>query len=169
MSIRGSRHGTEFVPTGKPKVTTMVDTSVALRLIQGKPWHHDFEIVPGVRTHGSYNPIEIVERAAAARGSSRDDARRCRRIERLLQLRSETARRPRDRLRLPAQGQFGVRPRPAHQRHQRYRTPSRQRARHNGREVRPIRHRPRPRASLPHVRSVHGACQTARHCRESAC
>ena len=35
----------------------MVDTTVALRLIQGRPWYHDFEIVPGVRTHGSYNPI----------------------------------------------------------------------------------------------------------------
>jgi tRNA (mo5U34)-methyltransferase len=34
----------------------MVETSVALRLIQDKPWHHDFEIVPGVRTHGTYNP-----------------------------------------------------------------------------------------------------------------
>jgi tRNA (mo5U34)-methyltransferase len=38
---------------------TMVDTSVALRLIQNKPWHHDFEIVPGVRTHGSYNPMQM--------------------------------------------------------------------------------------------------------------
>ncbi len=37
----------------------MVDTSLALRLIQGKPWHHDFEIVPGVRTHGSYNPMQM--------------------------------------------------------------------------------------------------------------
>jgi len=34
----------------------MVETSVARRLIQGKPWHHDFEIVPGVRTNGTYNP-----------------------------------------------------------------------------------------------------------------
>ena len=34
----------------------MVDKSIALRLVQGKPWHHDFEIVPGVRTHGSYDP-----------------------------------------------------------------------------------------------------------------
>jgi hypothetical protein len=34
----------------------MSDNELALKLIQGKPWHHDFEIVPGVRTHGSYNP-----------------------------------------------------------------------------------------------------------------
>jgi tRNA (mo5U34)-methyltransferase len=34
----------------------VVETSVALRLIQGRPWHHDFEIVPGVKTGGSYNP-----------------------------------------------------------------------------------------------------------------
>jgi tRNA (mo5U34)-methyltransferase len=34
----------------------MLETSVALRLIREKPWHHDFEIVPGVRTHGTYNP-----------------------------------------------------------------------------------------------------------------
>lgn len=37
----------------------MVETSVALRLIQGKPWHHDFEIVPGVRTQGTYKPLEM--------------------------------------------------------------------------------------------------------------
>ena len=34
----------------------MFDKDVALKLIQGKPWHHDFEILPGVRTNGSYNP-----------------------------------------------------------------------------------------------------------------
>jgi len=34
----------------------MVDTRLALQLIQGRPWHHDFEIIPGVRTHGSYDP-----------------------------------------------------------------------------------------------------------------
>ena len=37
----------------------MVETSVARRLIDGKPWHHDFEIVPGVRTHGTYNPAAM--------------------------------------------------------------------------------------------------------------
>ena len=30
----------------------------ARRLIQGRPWHHDFEIIPGVRTHGSFDPEE---------------------------------------------------------------------------------------------------------------
>jgi len=34
----------------------MIETSVALRLIQDKPWHHAFEIVPGVRTQGTYDP-----------------------------------------------------------------------------------------------------------------
>ena len=34
----------------------MVDKELALELIQGKYWHHDFEIVPGVRTHGAYDP-----------------------------------------------------------------------------------------------------------------
>lgn len=34
----------------------MFDKDLARRLIEGKPWHHDFEILPGVRTHGSYNP-----------------------------------------------------------------------------------------------------------------
>jgi len=37
----------------------MVETSVALRLIQGRPWHHEFEIVPGVRTQGTYDPLPI--------------------------------------------------------------------------------------------------------------
>src|SRR5260370_16168068 len=34
----------------------MFDKDLALELIKGKPWHQDFEIIPGVRTHGSYNP-----------------------------------------------------------------------------------------------------------------
>ncbi|MEP6916111.1 MAG: methyltransferase domain-containing protein [Acidobacteriota bacterium] len=34
----------------------MVGKDLALKLIERKSWHHDFEIVPGVRTHGSYNP-----------------------------------------------------------------------------------------------------------------
>jgi tRNA (mo5U34)-methyltransferase len=37
----------------------VLETSVALRLIQGKPWHHDFEIIPGVRTRGSYDPANL--------------------------------------------------------------------------------------------------------------
>jgi tRNA (mo5U34)-methyltransferase len=32
----------------------MVDKELARKLIQGKYWHQDFEIVPGVRTHGAY-------------------------------------------------------------------------------------------------------------------
>src|SRR5262245_35508443 len=51
------RHGTTSVPARQPKGTAMIDTSVALQLVQGKPWHHDFEIIPGVRTGGSYNPV----------------------------------------------------------------------------------------------------------------
>jgi len=42
----------------------MAETSVALRLIQGRPWHHDFEIVPGVRTHGSYDPSALWDELA---------------------------------------------------------------------------------------------------------
>jgi tRNA (mo5U34)-methyltransferase len=34
----------------------MFDEKLALKLIQGKPWHHDFEVLPGVRTDGAYNP-----------------------------------------------------------------------------------------------------------------
>jgi len=34
----------------------MLEKSVALKLIDGKPWHHAFEIIPGVRTKGSYDP-----------------------------------------------------------------------------------------------------------------
>ncbi len=33
-----------------------VDKELVLKLIQDKPWHHDFEIIPGVRTNGTYNP-----------------------------------------------------------------------------------------------------------------
>jgi tRNA (mo5U34)-methyltransferase len=44
---------------GLSKVITMVDTAVAQRLVQEKPWHHDFEIVPGVRTRGAYNPLPM--------------------------------------------------------------------------------------------------------------
>ncbi|HVQ17075.1 MAG TPA: methyltransferase domain-containing protein [Vicinamibacterales bacterium] len=41
------------------RVITMVDTNVALRLVQSQRWHHNFEIVPGVRTHGSYDPSAL--------------------------------------------------------------------------------------------------------------
>jgi tRNA (mo5U34)-methyltransferase len=37
----------------------MFDKDLALKLIQGKPWHHDFEILPGVRTNGAYNPTTL--------------------------------------------------------------------------------------------------------------
>jgi len=37
----------------------MFDKDLALKLIQGKPWHHDFEIIPGVRTNGTYNPAGL--------------------------------------------------------------------------------------------------------------
>jgi len=37
----------------------MVDKETALRLIEGRPWHHEYEIIPGVRTRGSYDPREL--------------------------------------------------------------------------------------------------------------
>jgi tRNA (mo5U34)-methyltransferase len=37
----------------------MLDQAIALKLIHGKPWHHDFEIIEGVRTHGAYNPTAL--------------------------------------------------------------------------------------------------------------
>jgi tRNA (mo5U34)-methyltransferase len=37
----------------------MLAKEVALQLIQGKPWHHDFEIIPGVRTNGTYDPSTL--------------------------------------------------------------------------------------------------------------
>jgi tRNA (mo5U34)-methyltransferase len=37
----------------------MLDEELALKLIQGKYWHHDFEIIPGVRTHGAYDPAGL--------------------------------------------------------------------------------------------------------------
>jgi tRNA (mo5U34)-methyltransferase len=37
----------------------MLDKELALKLIQGKSWHHDFEIIPGVRTHGAYDPVGL--------------------------------------------------------------------------------------------------------------
>lgn len=37
----------------------MLDKELALKLIQGKSWHHDFDIIPGVRTHGTYDPVGL--------------------------------------------------------------------------------------------------------------
>lgn len=37
----------------------MIDRETALSLIRGRSWHHDFEIIPGVRTHGSYDPAGL--------------------------------------------------------------------------------------------------------------
>src|SRR5262244_1882215 len=37
----------------------MVDKEIALKLIEGKPWHQDFEIIAGVRTNGTYNPLNL--------------------------------------------------------------------------------------------------------------
>lgn len=39
----------------------MLDKDIALKLIAGKPWHHNFEIIPGVRTNGSYDPYGIYQ------------------------------------------------------------------------------------------------------------
>ncbi len=37
----------------------MFDRELASRLIAGRPWHHDFEIIPGVRTRGTYDPTAL--------------------------------------------------------------------------------------------------------------
>ena len=37
----------------------MLDQELALELIRGKSWHHDFEVIPGVRTHGAYDPTSL--------------------------------------------------------------------------------------------------------------
>ena len=34
----------------------MVEKDTALKLVKDKPWHHSFEIIPGVRTLGAYDP-----------------------------------------------------------------------------------------------------------------
>jgi tRNA (mo5U34)-methyltransferase len=47
------------LPMGTPGGKTMFDKELALKLIQDKPWHHDFEIIPGVRTNGAYNPASL--------------------------------------------------------------------------------------------------------------
>lgn len=42
----------------------MISADNAERLIRDKAWHHDFEVVPGVWTRGSYNPTAIWEELA---------------------------------------------------------------------------------------------------------
>jgi tRNA (mo5U34)-methyltransferase len=37
----------------------MLDQELALELIRGKSWHHDFEVIPGVRTNGAYDPASL--------------------------------------------------------------------------------------------------------------
>lgn len=37
----------------------MLSKEIAIKLIQSKSWHHDFEIIPGVRTGGSYDPSKL--------------------------------------------------------------------------------------------------------------
>lgn len=34
----------------------MIDVEIARKLVEETPWHHDWEIIPGVRTNGSYDP-----------------------------------------------------------------------------------------------------------------
>lgn len=34
----------------------MLNREIALQLINGREWHHEFEIIPGVRTRGTFNP-----------------------------------------------------------------------------------------------------------------
>lgn len=36
-----------------------MDTANALKLVAGRPWHHDFEILPGIRTYGTYDPSRL--------------------------------------------------------------------------------------------------------------
>jgi tRNA (mo5U34)-methyltransferase len=45
-----------------PREAGLLDTRTAITLVRAKPWHHDFEIVPGVRTHGDYDPSGLWER-----------------------------------------------------------------------------------------------------------
>lgn len=37
----------------------MLATNLALALVRGRPWHHAFEILPGVRTEGTYDPSPL--------------------------------------------------------------------------------------------------------------
>lgn len=36
-----------------------MDKNTALKLVRRQPWHHDFEIIPGVQTQGAYDPSEL--------------------------------------------------------------------------------------------------------------
>jgi tRNA (mo5U34)-methyltransferase len=36
-----------------------MEPDVARRLVHGKPWHHAFEVIPGVRLDGAYDPMEL--------------------------------------------------------------------------------------------------------------
>lgn len=38
-----------------------MDTLQANRLIAGKPWHHNFEVIPGVHVQGSYDPAFLLD------------------------------------------------------------------------------------------------------------
>ena len=58
----------------------MIDRTVAIELTKGKSWHHDFEIIPGVRTHGAYNPEGLwheLQLPADMRGISLADVGAC--------------------------------------------------------------------------------------------
>ena len=37
----------------------MFDKNLARQLIKDRSWHHDFEIIPGVRTQGAYDPAGL--------------------------------------------------------------------------------------------------------------
>jgi tRNA (mo5U34)-methyltransferase len=37
----------------------MPNKEIALQLVRGRSWHHDFEIISGVRTQGSYDPTSV--------------------------------------------------------------------------------------------------------------
>ncbi|MCS7079907.1 MAG: DUF1698 domain-containing protein [Chloracidobacterium sp.] len=36
-----------------------MDTELVRKLVTAHQWHHDFEVAPGVRTYGAYNPEEL--------------------------------------------------------------------------------------------------------------
>jgi len=40
-------------------VYKQLDKETALKLVRAHSWHHDWEIIPGVRTNGSYDPTVI--------------------------------------------------------------------------------------------------------------
>ena len=39
----------------------MLDADTARKLVEGVQWHHDWEIIPGVRTNGAYDPRYLWE------------------------------------------------------------------------------------------------------------